>query len=643
MRWSPFTAVVAATLLAAGLGSPRDLFAQRAEENVTTSSEDAFGRSIGNESIGIYNEEDVRDFSPIEAGNVRLEGLYFDRLGTLTSRLVEGSTIRVGIAAQSYPFPSPTGIVDYDLRRVGASRVVSALVNYGPFGGRGAEVDAQVPLMGEELGVALGLGLYRDGLPWGGENEALSYAIAPQWRPTESFELRPFFSRIAFREEESEPLMLTVGGVLPPKIKRERYYGQRWSTNEGEVLNYGVLGATRIGAWTARLGLFESVFSPDAQFAELFTDIDASGNSNEVVVALPQSRFASKSGELRLSRVFEAGERRHTLQFAARGRLQKRRYGGEDVIEIESVRLGVGRQVERPDFVFGEQSHDEVKQQTFGAAYELQWRDVGEMSVGLQKTSYSKSVDTPSGVLPDSRADPWLKYATATVNATERVAFYASFTEGLEESPVAPNNALNRNVAAPALETEQYDAGVRWSAFANMKLIAGIFNVEKPYFDLDAAGFFSELGTVEHRGVELSLAGNPRDDLTVIVGTRWLDATVSGATVDAGLIGEKPVGSARQYSVATAEYRFAGTGASIDSTIEHVTRQVANSDNTLEVPARAVLHIGGRYRFKMFDKPVTLRLLVQNVTDEYGWRALSSGAYIYNAPRRFTAYITADL
>ena len=58
MRWSPFSAVVAATLLAAGLGSPRAVFAQRAEENVTTSSEDAFGRSIGNESIGIYNEDE---------------------------------------------------------------------------------------------------------------------------------------------------------------------------------------------------------------------------------------------------------------------------------------------------------------------------------------------------------------------------------------------------------------------------------------------------------------------------------------------------------------------------------------------------------------------------------------------------------
>ena len=617
--------------------------AQRTEENVTTDSEDAFGRSVGNESIGIYNEGDVRGFSPIEAGNVRIEGLYFDRLGTLTSRLVEGSTIRVGIASQSYPFPSPTGIVDYDLRRVGGKQVISALVNYGPFGGVGAEVDAQVPVIGEELGLALGLGLYRDGFPWGGRNEAISYAIAPQWRPTPNFELRPFFSQISFREEESEPLMLTAGGALPPKIRREHYYGQEWSTNEGEVLNYGAIAAARFGAWTARLGVFESVFAPDAEFAELFTDIDASGNSNEIVLAFPKSRFASKSGELRLSRVFEAGPRRHTLQFAARGRLQKRRYGGEDQIDVGQVQLGVGRDIARPEFVFGEQSHDEVEQHTFGAAYELQWANVGEMGVGLQKTSYSKSVETPTDVLPESRAHPWLKYVTATFNATERLALYGSYTEGLEESPVAPPNAVNRNVAAPALETEQYDAGIRWAAFGEMKLIAGVFSIEKPYFDIDAAGFFSELGTVEHRGVELSLAGDPLDNLTVILGTRWLDATVSGATVEAGIIGEKPAGSARLYSVATADFRLAGTGASVDATVEHVTPQVANSANTIEVPARAVLHVGGRYRFELFGKPATLRLQVQNVTDEYGWIMLGSGAYIYNSPRRFTVYITADL
>ena len=637
MRWLPHRTVLAVALVSAGAAS-----AQRAEENVTTGSEDAFGRSIGNESIGIYNEGDVRGFSPIEAGNVRLGGLYYDLVGHFTSRLIEGSTIRVGIASQSYPFPSPTGIVDYDMRRVGTEQVFSALVNYGPFGGLGTEVDAQLPVMGEQLGIAMGAGLYRDAFPWGGDNRSVSYAIAPQWRPNENFELRPFFSRITFEDEEAEPLMITQGGALPPKIEREHYYGQEWSVNEGEILNYGVLGAARFGAWIARLGLFESVSAPDQEFAELFTDIAPDRSANEVVVAFPSSRFSSRSGELRLSREFAEGPRHHAVQFAARARLNKRRYGGEDVVDVGPAELGVGRAIARPQFVFGEQSHDEVKQETLGVAYELQWTRLGEMSLGVQKTSYSKTVDTPTEVLPESRAKPWLKYATATVNANERLAFYASYTEGLEESPVAPDNAVNRNVAAPALETEQYDAGIRWAAFGNMKLIAGVFNVEKPYFDLDAAGFFRELGTVEHRGVEVSLAGDPREDLTVIVGTRWLDATVSGPTVDAGLIGESPVGSARQYSLATADYRLPGSRVSFDATVEHISSQTANSANTIEVPSRAVLHIGGRYRFTMFDKPATLRLLVQNVTDEYGWVALSSGVYIYNSPRRFTAYVTAD-
>src|ERR1044071_8223494 len=143
MRRSLLASLPALTALAVLFAQP--VSAQRAEENVTTGSEDAFGRSIGNESIGIYNEGDVRGFSPIEAGNVRIEGLYFDRTGSLTSRLIEGSTIRVGVASQSYPFPSPTGIVDYDLRRVGADRVISALTYYGPFDSVGAELDAQLP------------------------------------------------------------------------------------------------------------------------------------------------------------------------------------------------------------------------------------------------------------------------------------------------------------------------------------------------------------------------------------------------------------------------------------------------------------------------------------------------------------------
>ena len=52
--------------------------AQRTQENAITSASDAFGTSIGNETIGLYRDNNVRGFSPITAGNRRIEGLYFD-------------------------------------------------------------------------------------------------------------------------------------------------------------------------------------------------------------------------------------------------------------------------------------------------------------------------------------------------------------------------------------------------------------------------------------------------------------------------------------------------------------------------------------------------------------------------------------
>ena len=88
---------------------PASAFAQRTAENLVTQSADAFGKSIGSEKIGLYNTDDIRGFNPIDAGNVRIEGLYFDHLDRVPSRLVEGSTVRVGVAAHSSGWPRITG------------------------------------------------------------------------------------------------------------------------------------------------------------------------------------------------------------------------------------------------------------------------------------------------------------------------------------------------------------------------------------------------------------------------------------------------------------------------------------------------------------------------------------------------------
>ena len=103
--------------------------AQRAGENAVTAASDAFGTVVGTQTIGLYSPTNARGFSPTQAENIRIEGLYFDQQTTSSDPyLFSGTNMRVGITAQSYAFPSPSGIADLRLRlpedTAGASVVV---------------------------------------------------------------------------------------------------------------------------------------------------------------------------------------------------------------------------------------------------------------------------------------------------------------------------------------------------------------------------------------------------------------------------------------------------------------------------------------------------------------------------------------
>src|ERR1700751_4959645 len=57
------------------------VYAQHASDDPLATANDAFGLTLGLESIGLYNPGGVRGFNPQSAGNVRIDGLYFDQQG----------------------------------------------------------------------------------------------------------------------------------------------------------------------------------------------------------------------------------------------------------------------------------------------------------------------------------------------------------------------------------------------------------------------------------------------------------------------------------------------------------------------------------------------------------------------------------
>lgn len=632
-------------LCASALTVSAPALAQRTDDNAVTAADDAFGKTVGDEQIGIYNPDDVRGFSPVSAGNVRIEGLFFDQQSGPTDRLIDGSAIHVGISAQGYPFPAPTGIVDYSLRKPGEKFVASIGLRYGPWNGQSGELDLQVPLDGKRLGVAAGVGIYREGSPFGGTPHYESYAASLNYQPNADFRIQPFWSQINVSSDESQTLIFTNGDFLPPRVPRNEFLGQKWADFKARFNNFGVVVKGKALGLDLGLGAFRSTLAADKDHIDLQFGVDQNGaSSSRIVIADADNFFGSTSGEFNLSRSFIEGPRKHSVQAMVRGRSLSRRYGGSDAIDLGPSRIDRADYRAAPGEVFGAKTRDRVKQTTFGVGYELRWRNVGELSLGVQKTSYSKRVDDPTNLIPETKDSPWLYSATAAVHLSKNLALYGGYVRGLEESDVAPANATNRNEAPPAIRTQQRDFGARWTISPGVSAVFGYFDVQKPYFNLDSASRFRQLGSVRNRGLEFSLSGQIASGVNLVVGSVYLDAEVSGEEVDLGLIGKKPVGTFKLHNVANLNWNVPWhSPLTLTARFESTSNRTANAANTLVIPARSVTSLGARYRLTIGNKPVLIRGTVDNIFNKFGWNVGGSGFFIPNGSRRYSLSLATDL
>jgi iron complex outermembrane receptor protein len=633
------------------LASATPALGQRADENVVRAAGDAFGTSVGNEKIGLYSAGDVRGFSPTSAGNIRVEGLSVTEHGGFTNRIASGSTIRVGLTAQGYPFPAPTGIADYALRTAGSDAVLSPVLYLGPYDTVALDLDAKLPLAGDRLGVAGGISYrYEENFP-GEDSRILQAGGVLGWRPSDRIEVKSFYGRAAFLDDLDIGNIFTGGAYLPPKIER-RYFGLDWTQTDVRRHFYGALGAAQLSdAWLIRAGLFRSENEVELNPVELYRNVQRDGAAQRTVVTTSGQTAKSTSGDLRAAGSVTEAARRHSVHLAVRGRDTERMFGGADVRDLGPAVIGTSSPVAKPDFVFGDRSRDTVRQVTGAVGYELRWPGVAELSLGAQKTDYEKNTRIPGRPKLTTTASPWLYNGTVALHLAAGLVAYAGYTRGLEDSALAPSDAVNRNSAPPALRTRQRDAGVRYAISPRLSLVAGLFDVRKPYFNTDPDRVYRNLGTVRHRGVELSLAGQPVEGLSLVAGAVLLDADVAGEAVDLGVIGPKPVGTARRNIRANLDYRLPFFAPlSIDLGITSLAGEIASplqhaelGGRQLMTEPRTTLDLGLRYRFSAGDTPATLRAQVTNVFDTYRWDVAANSSFKFIDSRRFLLTLAADL
>ncbi len=623
--------------------------AQRTEENAVAQSSDAFGKSVGSERTGLYSGEDVRGFNPIDAGNARIEGLYFDQIDRISQRVTDGTTVRVGISAQHYPFPAPTGIIDVALTKPGGKFESSLEMEYGEFGGPRWAAEAKIPLQGEQLGLVVGTGGRNIEQVEGGAGKFRNLGAVLAWRPRKGAEIIAFGGAIYERSNEARPTYFTAGAYTPPKLPRRLYLGQPWTARSSDNYQYGVVVKLPLDAFKLEFGLFRTERMVDRTFADLLTGVTQIGEvTRRTLIADGNNLDRSTSGELRLTRERTSGQLRHSFTLSVRGRAKDREFGGTQTIPILNPLSALTPDVRTPPAInLGPENKDRVRQITYGAAYGVAWAGRGALDVNIAQSRYRKSVDFADPLAPDvtTRDNPILWNVSGSLILTKRLALYAGYVKGLEEALIAPDIATNRSEAPPAIRTRQIDAGLRYAIRPDLTLVAGLFSVKKPYFNLDPASRYRQLGIIDSRGVEISLAGKLRPGLSLVAGTVLLDPKISGEAVTAGQIGSRPVGSLTRRTIANLDWRLNGGKSpfSFDMAVESVSARMARADNSFSAPPRTTLNLGARYRFKLAGAKALVRAQVINLFNQYGWNVSSSGGYTYTTSRTGALQLVLDL
>jgi iron complex outermembrane receptor protein len=452
-----------------------------------------------------------------------------------------------------------------------------------------------------------------------------------------------FYGRTTETQQAIWPWVYVTTTPAPAPVEA-RNTGPAWAHGTVVLTDYG--GLFRLEApdhWTLRAGVFRSIYDQPNSGQDLLYNPNPAGIATEQFVAYPDQQTASTSGELRATRLIEEAPRQHEIIFTLRARDVTASYGGYDEVDLGSVQLGTQSTVPAPVFTFGPTTSDHIQQWTAGAAYMLHWRAGVDLAVGIEQVRYDREVVEPAMIPISEHETPFLYYATAAVPVTTHLSAYAALTRGLEDSGFAPASASNRGELLPVSRTSQEEVGVRYTA-GKTTVVAGVFQVWKPYYNIASDGFYTWLGTEYHPGLELSLNAEPLSGLTVVAGGVLMSPEVTPGSGVVG-VGTAPVSQPRRILQLAADYRLAfWPRCSLDVTATQFGPMPVRVDDGAYLPAQTLLNVGARYRFSVSGHQATLRVAVQNVTNLRSWSVvdLSGGMTAYPPQHMVFGYLSAE-
>ncbi len=240
--------------------------------------------------------------------------------------------------------------------------------------------------------------------------------------------------------------------------------------------------------------------------------------------------------------------------------------------------------------------------------------DDREITMIFPAAGYKKSATTPTMSLifkPVSDVTTYISY----IEALERGGQAAEEYNGVKVS--------NAGKTFEPLVSEQFEMGAK-ANIGGILLSTAIFQIDKglQYYDISnpLSPTFVQDGRQVHKGIEVSAFGKATENVSIIGGFTWLDAKITEQKQTPALEGKKPPVVADTIAKLHVEYQLpAFYNITLSGGVNYTADQFGDNLNTDVLDSYTLLDLGARYHTNLGNNLLTLRLDVNNLTDERYW------------------------
>lgn len=273
----------------------------------------------------------------------------------------------------------------------------------------------------------------------------------------------------------------------------------------------------------------------------------------------------------------------------------------------------------------------------------------------------TRSFDVTSGARTGGyKEDRWTPVFGLVVKPVEGLSLYANRIEALVQGAEAPLGGTgpggetlpvsNAGAVLSPFVSEQYEIGGKLT-LGRFDASLALFQIDREIAilrpDADQPGFleFGPFGVQRNKGIELTFAGELTDGLRLIAGGSIIDAKLrrtQGGVDD----GRQAVGVPEYLVNANVEWDVPFVPAlTLTGRVVHTGEQAASLANSAFLDDWTRFDIGLRYVALAGDRPLTLRLSIDNVADADYWASAFDSFrpdLQLGTPRTFKASATID-